>query len=245
MDRSWLFSALTAVFALAPPLAVAGPARSDTVPWHLWENQVFGTRQYGVGVVEIAGSVGFAGGQPLIGVHYAERGSMLAQTLFGAADAAGAGARASTTGKDQTYVINRDPDSSFGVEFDYLTGPDEAGHLNADLFGSIPYGDDALPVILDIGLNVNATSTGMASYDDKCLNKQNGFGLFCGVLVPVTPRAHVEGALRLQLGHAEGEDQFWSAELGGLFNLSNRVFGRLRANYNGALTTYLNVGVRL
>ena len=44
---------------------------------------------------------------------------------------------------------------------------------------------------------------------------------------------------------AEREAQLWSAELGGVFNLSNRVFGRLRANYNGALATYLNFGVRL
>ncbi|MFZ4578254.1 MAG: hypothetical protein ACOYOB_07640 [Myxococcota bacterium] len=223
----------------------AATAHAETAPWGPFSTELLGSRQYAVGVVEIALMTGM---NPLgnfgAGIHYAERGSLLAQMLMGAASGAGAGAQAQLTGQDQTYYIDTSPRSGAGLEFDALMAKDGASIL-FDLFYGIPLGDDNNPIVLDFGssfgtcptsvVKSKATATEPATYKTNAM-----FGFVVGLLGPMTRWAQWEAALRLDI-----TEPYWSAELGAVGNIGNRYFVRARVHYMEEATTFLMAGVRL
>ncbi len=237
--------------AAAPQPKPAEPAKADepTPKWVLnlnpFDKEPLGSVQYAVGVVEIGVLAGYSpmGGDIVPGVHYVERGSLLAQMLMNAGSGAGAGARAYTTGKDQTYTIDTSPRSNAGVGVD-LGG----GKMNFDLFYGIPMGSDRTPWVLDFGMTFGsfAGRTPAATKADPSPKtpSRSYFGFVIGAVIPVTKWAQVEPGIRLDISAKEAADLVFP-HVAAVGNIGNRFYVRLDGTYMQGLGFTFGTGVRL
>lgn len=228
MPRPWHIT----LACLAATLALdAARAEIDLNPF---DDDLYGSLQYARGMVELGGIAAqspFSGGWGT-GVHYQERGSLLAQMAFGAGSAAGAGARAIQTGQSQTYYVDRSPISSAGFEVDIFSGDDVDGFA-FDLFYGIPFGSDRLPVILDFGLTIGGYDGG----DDL----DDGWaGFLIGAVVPVTRWAQAEANVRIGAGRSTVH-----GDLHLVGNLTNRFYARIGGRYLDGVALDAGLGVRL
>lgn len=209
-----------------------GAARAE-IDINPFDDEPFGSLQYARGMVELGGIAGqspFGGGWGT-GVHYQERGSLLAQMAFGAGSAAGAGARAVQTGKAQTYYVDQSPISSAGFEIDLLSGDVDA--FAFDLFYGIPVGSDRLPVIIDFGLT-------LGGYDGGDDLDRGWAGFLIGAVVPVTRWAQAEANVRIGAGRSVVH-----GDIHLVGNLTNRFYARVGGRYLDGIALDAGLGVRL
>lgn len=240
----------------APPQEAAKVAdkQDDKLPaWvtdlNPFAREPLGSTQYAVGVVEIGGLAGVSpmGGDLGVGLHYVERGSLLAQMLFNAGSGAGAGARAVTTGKDQTYTIDTSPRSNAGIAVDVLGGS-SGGLVNFDLFYGIPFGSDRSPWVLDFGLTFGSFTgakpavTKAEPYPEA--PSRSYFGFLVGAVFPVTRWVQLEPGVRLDISAKEAADLAF-AHLAAVGNIGNRLYVRLDGTYMQGLGMVFGAGVRL
>lgn len=261
----WTASAETDLSAAATPVSAPAPSpqpQAEKAPdkddgklpaWvadlNPFAREPLGSTQYAIGVVEIGGLAGISpmGGDLGVGVHYVERGSLLAQMLFNAGSGAGAGARAVTTGKDQTYLVDASPRSNAGIAVDVLGGSN-GGQFNFDLFYGIPFGSDRSPWVLDFGMTFGSftgakpAATKTAPYPEA--PSRSYFGFVVGAVLPVTRWVQLEPGIRLDISAKEAADIAF-AHLAAVGNIGNRLYIRLDGTYMQGLGMVFGAGVRL
>lgn len=259
MMRIHLVAVAALLGALAVPVGAqaeqdlpeAATRTSDGPSWasrlNPFDHVPLGSRQYAGGVVEagmlFGSGPGHAGGG--YGIHYLERGSLLAQMLMNSASAAGAGARAQQTGRDQTYTVDVSPRSNAGIGVDILGGSKGSG-VNFDLFYGIPMGNDDMPWVLDFGLTMGSwtgipDATKAIPHPSSKSNMYMGF--IIGSVIPITYWAQLEPGIRLTIGD-KGSDWF-HGHIAAVGNIGNRIYARLDFQYFNGLGTVFGMGVRL
>lgn len=237
--------ALALAVSIAPATASAAEIMGGwTKPF---EGRILGSRQYAIGVVEAGlGVAMLPGGDIVTGVHYVERGSLLAQMIANATQSAGAGVRAAQTGKDQTYMVDRSPKSNAALRLDYFKNG-SSYLLNADLFWSIPLmEDDPLPLVLDVGLGVKQMRGNLQVEieDDNgkktTPNELQAAEFFFGMVIPASKWVTIQARAAFS-----SLKPYYTVELGGLANLGNRYFASFTWQRMVANTFGLNMGIRL
>ncbi|MCA9678732.1 MAG: hypothetical protein H6709_13190 [Kofleriaceae bacterium] len=232
---------LAAVVGAAALLAAAPAHADDERPGGLLHPS--GSLLYATGVAEFGLLLGRGPGVGGVatGFHYAERGGLLANVIAAAGPGIGAQAQANATGRTVTYhQPSPDDFGSMGLTVDAYSrslGGDVAG-IGVDLFAIIKIGEH-LPWSIDLG----TTFQYVARDDDATMTTVDaaGFGLYLGVLAPVTRFAQVEVRGRGMIGGYP-----YVVDAGGLVHLSDRFY--VRGSYalaRGASGPMLGLGGRL
>lgn len=174
-----------------------------------------------------------------VAFHYAERGGLLASSLFAGlattSEREAALERAARSGRPQyyrVYSVNDFPDAGLNIDvFSTHLGSDSSG-LNVDLFLTLFEPGSRLPWAIDLGLHAHIFNGPDETIDDSMGGTQTitheagGVGLFLGVLFPVTRWAQGQVIWRPVAPFDEAYNPWYTLEASGTVNVGDRLYTR-------------------